>query len=168
MSITFTDIRALEILDSRSRPTLAVSVTLADGTSAPAGVPSGASTGTGEAVELRDHDPGRYRGLGVLTAVGNVNDEIADAVKGRPFAGLADLDAALIDLGRDAEQVPARRERHRRGVHGRGPRPGRLPRRPALELPHPARRRPPAYRPRTSTSSTAACTPRTAWTSRSS
>jgi len=96
--LDITNVHAVEILDSRSRPTLSVTVTLADGTTARAGVPSGASTGSGEAVELRDHDPARYGGLGVRTAVGNVNGEIADAVKGRTYANLADLDAALIAL----------------------------------------------------------------------
>jgi enolase len=96
--LEITTVHAVEILDSRSRPTVSVTVTLADDTTARAGVPSGASTGSGEAVELRDHDASRYGGLGVLTAVGNVNGELADAVKGRTFAGLADLDAALIAL----------------------------------------------------------------------
>ena len=59
--------QALEILDSRGRPTLLVSVGLTDGTTAEAGVPSGASTGTREAVELRDGDPHRFTGAGVLT-----------------------------------------------------------------------------------------------------
>ena len=68
-AFTVTDLSALEILDSRSRPTLAVTVTLADGTQARAGVPSGASTGTREAVELRDGDPQRYGGSGVLTCL---------------------------------------------------------------------------------------------------
>ncbi len=95
---TISAVHAVEILDSRARPTLAVTVALADGTLARAGVPSGASTGSGEAVELRDHDTARYAGLGVLTAVGNVNGEIADALSGRSFAALADLDAALIEL----------------------------------------------------------------------
>ncbi|HVN12021.1 MAG TPA: phosphopyruvate hydratase [Kineosporiaceae bacterium] len=91
-------VTAVEILDSRSRPTLAVTVTLADGTAARAGVPSGASTGSGEALELRDHDHTRYGGAGVLTAVGNVNGEIASAVTGRTFAGIRDLDQTLIAL----------------------------------------------------------------------
>ena len=64
------DLSALEILDSRGRPTLAVTVRLADGTTARAGVPSGASTGSREAVERRDGDPDRYEGKGVLGAVG--------------------------------------------------------------------------------------------------
>ena len=97
-TIEITDLHAVEILDSRSRPTLSVTVRLAGGITVRAGVPSGASTGSGEAVELRDHDPARYGGLGVLTAVANVNGEIADAVKGHSFATLADLDAALIGL----------------------------------------------------------------------
>jgi enolase len=95
-TLYISDVHAVEILDSRSRPTLSVTVTLADGTTSRAGVPSGASTGSGEAVELRDHDTARYGGLGVLTAVGNVNGEIADLVHGRTFTDLADLDAALI------------------------------------------------------------------------
>ena len=99
-----TDVHAVEILDSRSRPTLSVTVTFADGTSARAGVPSGASTGSGEAVELRDHDPARYGGLGVLTAVANVNGEIHTAVTGQSFAALGDLDAALIALDATANK----------------------------------------------------------------
>ena len=71
------DLSALEILDSRGRPTLAVTVRLADGTAARAGVPSGASTGSREAVERRDGDPDRYEGKGVLGAVSAVNTEIA-------------------------------------------------------------------------------------------
>ena len=62
------DLSALEILDSRGRPTLAVTVRLADGTASRAGVPSGASTGSREAVERRDGDPDRYEGKGVLGA----------------------------------------------------------------------------------------------------
>ena len=67
---SITHVRALEVLDSRARPTLAVTVRLADGAVGAAGVPSGASTGTREAVELRDGDPARYGGRGVRTAVG--------------------------------------------------------------------------------------------------
>jgi len=89
---------AVEILDSRARPTLAVTVGLPGGVTARAGVPSGASTGSREARELRDGDQARFGGLGVLGAVGHVNGEIAAAVCGRHFAGLAELDAALIEL----------------------------------------------------------------------
>ena len=71
--IKITDIRGREILDSRGNPTVEADVTLADGSSARAGVPSGASTGTREAVELRDGDKSRYLGKGVQKAVANVN-----------------------------------------------------------------------------------------------
>ncbi|MGD0595436.1 MAG: phosphopyruvate hydratase [Acidimicrobiales bacterium] len=96
--LTLENLQAVEILDSRSRPTLAVTVTLSDGTTSRAGVPSGASTGSREAVELRDGDPKRYSGLGVITAVSNVKGEIAGALIGRKFADLAELDGALIAL----------------------------------------------------------------------
>ena len=92
------DLSALEILDSRGRPTLAVTVTLADGTRAKAGVPSGASTGSREAVELRDGDKSRYEGRGVLAAVANVDGEIADLLRGRAWGSLADADEAMISL----------------------------------------------------------------------
>jgi enolase len=92
------DLSALEILDSRGRPTLAVTVTLADGTSARAGVPSGASTGSREAVELRDGDKSRYEGRGVLAAVANVNGEIAGLLRGRAWGSLAEADQAMIVL----------------------------------------------------------------------
>jgi enolase 1/2/3 len=93
-----TDLSALEILDSRGRPTLAVTVRLADGTTASARVPSGASTGSGEAVERRDGDPARYEGRGVLGAAGAVNTEIAGLLRGRSWASLAQADQAMIDL----------------------------------------------------------------------
>jgi enolase len=92
------ELSALEILDSRGRPTLAVTVRLGDGTTARAGVPSGASTGSREAVERRDGDPARYGGLGVLGAVGAVNDDLAGLLRGRSWAGLAEADQAMIDL----------------------------------------------------------------------
>ena len=97
-SFAVTGLSALEILDSRGRPTLAVTVTLADGTSARAGVPSGASTGSREAVELRDGDKSRYAGRGVLAAVANVNGEIADLLRGRSWDSLAEVDRAMIAL----------------------------------------------------------------------
>ncbi|AXE39809.1 phosphopyruvate hydratase [Acidipropionibacterium virtanenii] len=95
---TITTLNALEILDSRSRPTVKVVLTLDDGTRAQAQVPSGASTGTREAVELRDGDQSRYRGLGVRTAVANVTGPIAREIIGRPFDSLETLDRALIAL----------------------------------------------------------------------
>jgi enolase len=96
MSFEVSSVSALEILDSRGRPTLQTTVTLSDGTIAVAGVPSGASTGTREAVELRDGDTTRFGGSGVLTAVANVNGEIADLLKGRAWESLAAVDEAMV------------------------------------------------------------------------
>ncbi|HYY87883.1 MAG TPA: phosphopyruvate hydratase, partial [Chloroflexota bacterium] len=76
------DVRARQILDSRGNPTLEVDMMLDDGTVGRAAVPSGASTGAYEAVELRDGDAGQYGGKTVLTAVGNVNGPIANALRG--------------------------------------------------------------------------------------
>ncbi|TGN79679.1 phosphopyruvate hydratase [Streptomyces bauhiniae] len=98
MTLKIDRLHAAEILDSRARPTLAVTLTTADGIRVRAGVPSGASTGTREAVELRDGDRTRYGGQGVRSAVAHVNGEIAGAVTGRTFASAADLDRALIEL----------------------------------------------------------------------
>ncbi|TCT26218.1 phosphopyruvate hydratase [Thermomonas haemolytica] len=95
---TITRIHAREILDSRGNPTLEAEVTLADGSFGRAAVPSGASTGTREAVELRDGDKTRYGGKGVLKAVGNVNGAIAAALAGFDAADQAGLDKRLIDL----------------------------------------------------------------------
>ena len=89
------DLSALEILDSRGRPTLAVTLRLADGTIARTGVPSGASTGSRQAVERRDGDPDRYEGKGVLGAVSAVNTEIRDLLRGRSWASLAEADQAM-------------------------------------------------------------------------
>ena len=93
-----TDITAREILDSRGNPTVEVDVILESGARGRAAVPSGASTGTHEAVELRDGDKKRYGGKGVRKAVDAVNGEIFDAVSGRDAADQAGLDRALIDL----------------------------------------------------------------------
>ncbi|HEX3958652.1 MAG TPA: hypothetical protein VHZ03_18825 [Trebonia sp.] len=92
------ELSALEILDSRGRPTLAVTVTLADGTTAQARVPSGASTGSREAVERRDGDQSRYGGKGVLHTAATVNTEIADLLRGRSWPSLAEADQAVIEL----------------------------------------------------------------------
>ncbi len=92
------ELSALEILDSRGRPTLAVTIRLGDGTAARAGVPSGASTGSREAVERRDGDSGRYEGKGVLGAVAAVNTDISALLRGRSWTTLADADQAMIDL----------------------------------------------------------------------
>ena len=77
-------IEAREILDSRGNPTVEVDVTLESGAQGRAAVPSGASTGTREALELRDGDKRRYLGKGVQKAVGHVNDEIRSAITGGP------------------------------------------------------------------------------------
>ena len=93
-----TKVHAREILDSRGNPTLEVDVTLSDGARGRAAVPSGASTGEHEAVELRDNDLHRYGGKGVLNAVVNVNREIELQVSGMPAGDQAGLDRALIAL----------------------------------------------------------------------
>ncbi len=89
---------ALEILDSRGRPTVLAYCRLADGGAASASVPSGASTGAAEALELRDGDKARYGGLGCLQAVANINGEINRALAGRQFESQAALDQRLLDL----------------------------------------------------------------------
>jgi enolase len=97
-AIEATRIRAREILDSRGNPTLEAEVQLANGGWGRAAVPSGASTGSHEAVELRDGDAGRYLGKGVRQAVGHVNGEISHALVGQSFADQAALDQCLIAL----------------------------------------------------------------------
>ena len=87
-----------EILDSRGNPTVEVEVTLASGAHGQAAVPSGASTGTREAVELRDGDAQRYLGRGVLHAVQHVNGEIAQALHGMDATAQVQIDATLIAL----------------------------------------------------------------------
>jgi enolase len=98
MTTTITRIHAREILDSRGNPTLEAEITLADGGFGRAAVPSGASTGSREAVELRDGDKSRYGGKGVKNAVANVNGAIAQALKGFDAADQKGLDATLIAL----------------------------------------------------------------------
>jgi enolase len=101
MTVAIQSVQALEILDSRGNPTLAVEVVTSGGQRGRAAVPSGASTGSREALELRDKDPRRYSGKGVARAVGHVNGEIANAVAKLPLGGLAEqaaLDQKLRDL----------------------------------------------------------------------
>ena len=98
MSTQITRIHAREILDSRGNPTLEAEVTLADGSCGRAAVPSGASTGSREAVELRDGDKSRYGGKGVKNAVANVNGAIAGALKGFDAADQKGLDGKLVAL----------------------------------------------------------------------
>ena len=87
-----------EILDSRGNPSVRVHLTLDDGTRVCSSVPSGASTGQHEAVELRDEDKGRYGEKGVLTAIANINDRIAPELIGRDPSRQAEIDAMLIAL----------------------------------------------------------------------
>jgi enolase len=102
---TITSVRAREILDSRGNPTVEAVVTLSDGSTGWAGVPSGASTGAHEAVELRDGDSSRYDGKGTLTAVKNVNEVIAVAVVGLDSADQAGLDQVMLDLDGSANKA---------------------------------------------------------------
>ena len=90
------DLSALEILDSRGNPTLRVAVKLASGVEGHAGVPSGASTGSREAVELRDGDKDRYGGKGVTKAASNVKGELRDLLASKTWTSLAEVDAAMI------------------------------------------------------------------------
>ena len=95
---TIIEVHAREILDSRGNPTVEAEVTLASGAVGRAAVPSGASTGEKEAAELRDGDPKRYAGKGVLNAVRNVNEEIGPALEGIPADDQIGVDARMLEL----------------------------------------------------------------------
>ena len=123
---------AREIIDSRGNPTVEVDVRLADGSTGRAAVPSGASTGTREALELRDGDMHRYGGKGVRKAVGNVVTALADALNGIDGTDQRAVDRALIAAGRHAGEIAARRERAAGCVDGGGPRGRGRPEAPAL------------------------------------
>jgi enolase len=97
-NITITKIHGREILDSRGNPTVEAEVTLSSGVVGRAAVPSGASTGSREALELRDKDPKRYGGKGVLTAVAHVNGKLKDAVMGQNPFEQEKIDKIMIDL----------------------------------------------------------------------
>lgn len=96
--MTISSIKAQEILDSRGNPTVAVVLRLNDGTEVFSAVPSGASTGSKEALELRDGDKNRYLGKGVLKAVANVNDVVAPKVIGMDVTKQSEIDQAMLDL----------------------------------------------------------------------
>ncbi|MCR6491883.1 phosphopyruvate hydratase [Cellulomonas sp. P24] len=96
-TFTLTHLTALEILDSRGNPTLQVDLGLDSGATGRAGVPSGASTGSREAVELRDGDLSRYGGKGVTGAVGHVNGELSELLRSRAWSSLAEVDQAMIE-----------------------------------------------------------------------
>ncbi len=92
------DVHARQILDSRGNPTVEVDIMTDEGSFGRAAVPSGASTGIHEAVELRDADKKKYLGKGVLKAVKNVNSEIAEAIMGYDVTQQAAIDQAMLDL----------------------------------------------------------------------
>lgn len=96
--IKIKEIKAREILDSRGNPTVEASVLLTNGTIAKSAAPSGVSIGRDEAVELRDGDQGRYRGLGVLKAVSNINTEISKALIGVNILNQEKIDKVMLDL----------------------------------------------------------------------
>jgi len=98
MTAKIANIHAREIIDSRGNPTVEADVTLASGHMGRAAVPSGASTGSREAIELRDNDKSRYLGKGVLKAVANINGEIRDALLGKDASDQADIDQLMIAL----------------------------------------------------------------------
>ena len=98
MSWAIEKLTATEILDSRGRPTLKTTCALKSGARASASVPSGASTGAAEALELRDGDANRYRGMGCQKAANHVSRELNDALSGQEFAAQSDLDSAITRL----------------------------------------------------------------------
>ncbi len=112
------DVVAREVLDSRGNPTVEVEVLLEDGSIGRAIVPSGASTGVHEAVELRDGDKSRYLGKGTLKAVENVNDIIAEKIMGWDAFDQVGLDKTSHRSGRNAEQRQAGRKCDTGRVYG--------------------------------------------------
>src|SRR6266513_127747 len=98
MLTTIVKVIGREILDSRGNPTVEADVYLTDGSMGRAAVPSGASTGEHEAVELRDGDKARYLGKGTLKAAGHINGEIASALHGKDATQQAEVDRVMIDL----------------------------------------------------------------------
>src|SRR5579862_9009464 len=96
--VTISDIKAREILDSRGNPTVEADVILSNGTMARAAVPSGASTGEHEAVELRDGDASRYGGKGVQNAVQNIEETIGPALRGCDITDQLGIDSTMLEL----------------------------------------------------------------------
>ena len=117
--IKIKSIHGREILDSRGNPTVEADVVLDNGTMARAAVPSGASTGTREAVELRDGDKARYLGKGVRKAVANVNGALSKALIGIEFADQRAVDDCMIESRRLRKQRQSRRQRPARDIAGR-------------------------------------------------
>ena len=103
--VVINDVHAREILDSRGNPTVEVEVTLDNGVTGRAAVPSGASTGSREALELRDGDKERFLGKGVLKAVQNVNEDIAEKIIGMDARKQVEIDMAMLELdGTDTKE----------------------------------------------------------------
>ena len=119
-SSKITQIKAMEILDSRGIPTIKTTVFLESEAYASACVPSGASTGKYEAVELRDNNAQRYLGKGVLQAVENVNTEIAQAINGIAAERQEEIDKKMIELDGTPNKSKAGRQRHIVGIACRG------------------------------------------------
>ena len=95
---TIADIKGREILDSRGNPTIAVDVALSSGVEGSAMVPSGASTGQKEALEMRDQDPKRYGGKGVLKAIDHINGELRKALVGKEVESQTEIDTMMLEL----------------------------------------------------------------------
>ena len=121
-----TKILGREILDSRGNPTVEADVSLADGSMGRAAVPSGASTGEHEAVELRDGDKSRYLGKGTLKAVENINEQIAPALLGTDAERQSSIDRLMIELDGTANKGQAGRQCDSGRVDGGGARLGDL------------------------------------------
>ena len=98
MAYQIKDVKGREILDSRANPTVEAEILLENGVTARAAVPSGASTGQFEALELRDKDPARFGGKGVQKAVENINTVIRDRLIGMDVSDVAAIDAAMLEL----------------------------------------------------------------------
>ena len=135
MDTTISQVLGREILDSRGNPTVEVEIWLECGAHGRAAVPSGASTGVHEALELRDNDKGRYGGKGVLQAVDHVNNELAEAVLGMDALDQAGVDQEMLDL----DGTPNKSKFGANAILGvrscRRPRCCRCIRSPALSLP---------------------------------
>jgi len=161
------DIYGREILDSRGNPTVEVEVVLDDGSQARAAVPSGASTGAFEAVELRDGDKKRYLGKGVLKAVAAVNETLAPELLGFDADDQRGVDQTMIDIDGTRQQGQARRQRDPRRLARSGQGGCRFGRPASLPLPR-GPERAPAAGPDDGTSSTGVRMPTPTSTSRSS
>ena len=141
---TIEGIVAREILDSRGNPTVEVEIGLDDGTIARAAVPSGASTGAFEAIELRDGDAKRYGGKGVQTAVTNIADRIVEELVGYEASDQRAIDQKMLDLDGTPDKSEPGRQRDPGRVAGRGQGGGELGRAEPVPLPGRAQRAPAA------------------------